>query len=109
MAMRRSVRRELAKLRELTRYFLTGGRCERNRRGEAVCFFCRKPVLLAVENCHVVGEGGGSPINRDIVIHHINHDHFDDRPINMTLAHKSCHSRYHARCNFHGGKMRRAS
>ena len=41
------------------------------------CYFCD---LLLVDN---------------LVVHHKNHDHKDNRISNRSLAHRHCHSRYH--------------
>ena len=49
------------------------------------CYFCNEPVSFAPE-C----EGVRGPH-----LHHINHDHGDDRPSNLAWCHPRCHSDYH--------------
>jgi hypothetical protein len=90
MAMRKSSRRELAKLREFAMHFLEG----------LDCHFCGKPLLpreLLAE--HEPGSGCG-PVLVDVITgiaeHHVNHDHHDNRKRNRVWCHKTCHRRHHA-------------
>ena len=86
MAMRKSVRQELRKARELIRFMLNG-KC---------CFFCHKP-LISSPNYAKEGDGQASPISRTITIHHVNGNHSDNRRTNHRLSHTKCHKAYHMR------------
>jgi hypothetical protein len=85
MAMRKSTRRELRKLRELVRVLLDGKRC---------CF-CKEPL---VDNTDFLpGNGEGFQISEQITIHHRNGLHEDNRQSNLRFCHRSCHKKHHAR------------
>jgi len=84
--MRNSTRRELAKARELLHFFLDG----------KTCFFCHE-LLNDTHNKVARGNSDGSPICRDITIHHKNGDHDDNHPSNHKLAHTGCHKSFHMR------------
>jgi hypothetical protein len=87
MAMRRSTKRELAKLREIVRFVLR----------DQCCVFCHKPLL---ENCGDVqtdGDGRGRPVNADLTIHHADGDHENQKRSNKRLAHQKCHKSHHAK------------
>jgi hypothetical protein len=87
MAMRKSTRRELAKLREIALHFLDGVRC----------FFCRKLLLPdGVLESHEPGSGRGVPLYLAITEHHVNGNHDDNRRSNRVWAHRTCHRRHHA-------------
>ena len=88
MAMRKSSRRELNKLRELAHFFLEGQRC----------FFCRQ-LLVPDADSIGVGEGTGAPLPDacDVVFHHINGNHYDNRRANKAPAHDRCHASWHMR------------
>lgn len=49
------------------------------------CHFCEDPILIR-------GRVGDS-----LVIHHLNHDHYDDRLENLAGAHRKCHNKMHTR------------
>ena len=83
--MRSSVRSELAKLRELTHFLLTG----------RACFFCNGPLLTVACGKVKHGDGAGPKLRDKITIHHIDGDHDNDAAENKALAHQSCHKRYH--------------
>jgi hypothetical protein len=89
MAMRKSVRRELVKLREIAAHFLEG----------LTCSLCRKP-LIPVEtfDVHEPGSGAGVPLTGlvDITEHHKNGNHDDNRKKNREYVHRECHRRHHA-------------
>ncbi|HTA46398.1 MAG TPA: hypothetical protein VK789_28340 [Bryobacteraceae bacterium] len=87
MAMRKSSRRELNKLRELLWFFVRGKRC----------YFCKRPLSPAEKTIRD-GDGRAEPFSAlDITIHHKNGDHDDKARVNETLAHSSCHKAHHAR------------
>ena len=96
MAMRKSIRRELNKLRELARHFLEG----------ETCCFCHKPWLPpnALDD-HEHGSGTGSPLLLDVTIHHRDGDHFNNAKANRTLAHRACHRRHHATLPWGNGQL----
>jgi len=86
MAMRKSTRQELRKLREILR-FLLRGKC---------CFFCKRK-LISAKSYAKDGDGQGSPISRQLTIHHVNGNHSDDRRENKRLTHQRCHRSYEKR------------
>ncbi len=87
MAMRKSTRSELNKLRELFWYFIHGKRC-------AICK--EKFVEDDVYTLHRHGDGTGAPLSMRLTIHHKNGDHDDNERSNHGLVHATCHRRYHA-------------
>jgi hypothetical protein len=84
--MRKSTRRELAKLRELYRFLVRGRRC----------YFCKR-ALLETEKVIRDGDGYGAPVKAtDVTIHHLDGDHENKARRNEDLAHVKCHKRHHA-------------
>lgn len=83
MAMRKSTRRELRKLRELVHVLLSGKRC---------CF-CKEPILEVEDGFQ--GSGDGPQLEIKVTIHHKDGDHDNNDPRNHRLAHQSCHKRHH--------------
>jgi len=83
VAMRKSKRQELRKLRELIRSLLE----------DVKCFLC-KEVLLTEGWIHV-GGCDGAPVSSQITIHHRNGDHDDNQKKNRTYVHTTCHKSYH--------------
>lgn len=83
MAMRKSTRRELRKLRELVHLLLAAKRC---------CF-CRKPLVEVEDGWQ--GSGDGPQLAAKVTIHHKNGDHDDNRPSNHALCHQTCHKSHH--------------
>lgn len=55
-------------------------------RGPHQCYFCGDEVRL----------GGGRDASSGVV-HHLNHDHFDNTLTNLVAAHFGCHTSYHHR------------
>lgn len=98
MSMRKSTRQELRKCRELL-HFMLRDRC---------CFFCKKP-LLTTGSYAKDGDGQGSPIARNITIHHKDHNHGNDERANKRLSHSSCHRSYHMRLRWEEGQLARAN
>jgi hypothetical protein len=48
------------------------------------CYFCQTPITKL------------SGLDYDsLVIHHINHNHYDNRPENRAMAHNGCHTKHH--------------
>jgi len=88
MAMSKAIRRELGKSRELLWHFLESEKC----------FFCGKPLLYDAKVDF--GNATCPPIPVDITIHHKNNNHSDNRPVNRTLAHETCHKSHHAKLVF---------
>jgi hypothetical protein len=89
VAMRKSTRRELLKLREVALHFLEG-QC---------CCFCHLPLIEAdVFERYEPGSGEGVPLTSLLAIteHHRNGNHADNRKRNRTWAHRTCHKRFHA-------------
>lgn len=82
--MRKSTRQELRKCRELLHFLLRG----------KLCFFC-KTALHTNGSYAKDGDGQGSPIARNITIHHIDLDHDNDAESNKALAHSACHRSFH--------------
>lgn len=72
----------LAKLKDLVMDLLAG----------RVCFFCGNPFT--------------DPLK--VTTHHINGDHYDDRPENEAPAHEECHRSYHAKVILHKKDKKRA-
>jgi hypothetical protein len=72
----------LAKLKALVMDLLQG----------KVCFFCHEPF--------------DDPLQ--VTEHHINGDHFDNRPENKSPAHEKCHRSYHAKIILHRKGKKRA-
>jgi hypothetical protein len=87
MAMRKSSRRELNKLRELLWFFVRG----------KTCYFCKQ--ALAPDQKRITdGDGTAEPFTAlDITLHHLNGDHDDKAKSNERLSHFSCHKAHHAR------------
>jgi hypothetical protein len=83
--MRNSLRSELAKLRELAHFLLTG----------RYCFFCGELLLTVVCGKVKHGDGAGPKLRDKITIHHIDGNHENDAEDNKALAHQSCHKRHH--------------
>lgn len=86
MAMRKSTRRELRKLRELVHFLLA----------ERRCCFCRQ-LLVETPGHYAPGNGEGPPLDDAICVHHRDGDHHNNRRANTRLAHSTCHKRFHAR------------
>lgn len=82
--MRKSTRQELRKCRELLHFLLRG----------KTCYFCGKS-LDDVESYAKDGDGQGSPIARNITIHHKDLDHDNDAESNKALSHSTCHRSFH--------------
>jgi len=101
MAMQKSKRRELAKLRELCLYLLRGRKC---------CF-CKQ--ALTDYDGETDGDGRARPLTERITIHHLNYarlapgaGHLDKRRSNERLAHFACHKAHHAKTHPRvGGKF----
>jgi hypothetical protein len=96
MAMRKSIRRELNKAREIL-HFLLHAPDPRTLTQIRKCYFCRKPILQSAVAVVRHGEGSGSPLPDllDAVIHHIDGNHYNDHQSNKALAHDACHQRWH--------------
>jgi hypothetical protein len=62
--------------------------------------------LLAGKVCYFCGEPFTNPLQ--VTTHHINEDHNDNRPENMTPAHEPCHRSYHAKRILHKKNKKRA-
>lgn len=100
MAMSKLIRKELGKLREVVWYFLSAKKPS-NR-----CFFC-KGILLTDEQKEMLVEGwvrfgnaAAPPLDLGITMHHLNGDHDDNRPKNVSPSHDTCHKRHHANLVF---------
>ena len=50
-----------------------------NGPGPWSCFFCTNDVML-----------------QEVTVHHIDHDHSNNDPMNLVASHFGCHSRHHA-------------
>ena len=88
MAMQKSKRRELNKLRELFWFFIYGKRC-------AVCkeLFVESDLYELAKH----GDARGEPLSIRLTIDHKNGDHSDNRPQNHRLVHERCHKIHHAK------------
>lgn len=96
MAMTLSSRRELYKLRELVHFMLAGaGASRHDESGAFACWFCEKRLDTNLFAKH--GETVGPKFTAKISIHHVNHNHDDQRMENKALCHTSCHKGYHRR------------
>lgn len=84
MAMRKSTRSELNKLRELVHYLLA----------ERKCCFCKQP-LIEVPDGWVPGTGSGPPLKAKVAVHH--KDGWEDPVKDTQLCHRKCHLRHHAK------------
>lgn len=85
MAMRKSTRRELRKLRELVYHLLDG----------KICCFCFLP-LIDTDGVQF-GSGDGPPLSDKVTIHHRDGCHENNERSNRRLAHARCHKSHHAR------------
>jgi len=125
MAMRKSIRQELRKSRELLRFMLTHrflpteyiGIMPLNGlpmpgKGMKCCFFCHKPLLTPeqLKSYAKDGDGQGSPlaISRTITIHHKDGNHENDKDSNKALAHSNCHRSYHMTERHRAGAFRKS-
>jgi hypothetical protein len=123
MAMRKSIRQELRKGRELLRFMLNH-RFEPNEYlyyhyapmrkrdwGIKCCCFCHKALLTPEQSESYAkdGDGQGSPlaISRTITIHHRDLNHNNDKDSNKTLAHSSCHRSFHMTLRHKQGHFRK--
>ena len=100
MAMSKTIRKELGKARELLWWFLSTPKPS-NR-----CFFC-KGILLTDEQKETLIEGfvrfgnaAAPPLLLEITLHHLDGNHDNNKPVNLTPAHESCHKKFHARLVF---------
>lgn len=97
MAMRKSTRQELRKLREMVRWAYAA----------AICYFCHESLLGSdpefdsddedgeTTDAYAPGDGESSPMDSDVTLHHINGDHSDNRRCNHAWAHRRCHKSHH--------------
>lgn len=53
---------------------------------QPVCYFCKQNIEPSLVR--------DNPIT--LTIHHINGNHEDNRIVNQSIAHRSCHKSYHA-------------
>lgn len=100
-SMRLETRREIGKLREVTRHYLIGQRC----------FFCKDFLVApAVLEDSIPGERGRPfPEVLDVTEHHIDGDHDNNMPSNRTLCHDSCHRSYHRKLENKKGKRKKTT
>ena len=47
-----------------------------------LCYFCEKMIEP-------------NEFGRIVIVHHINHDHYDNRLKNRALCHQGCHRKHH--------------
>jgi hypothetical protein len=62
--------------------------------------------LVQEQKCYFCHEPFDEPLQ--ITTHHINGDHFDNRPENKASAHEKCHRSYHAKLILHKKGKKRA-
>ncbi len=95
MAMTLRSRRELYKLRELIDFLLQGpGGTRLHKTTKApLCYFCEHSLVESDFAKH--GESVGPKMDVQITVHHVNHDHDDQRHSNKALCHTRCHRSYH--------------
>src|SRR3954452_15661328 len=100
MAMRKSTRQELRKLREMVRWAYA----------DVVCCFCHEPLLSnestlwddededeedEIVDAYAPGDGESSPMNTDVTLHHLDGDHSNNLRSNHAWAHRRCHKSHH--------------
>lgn len=93
MAMSKSIRKELGKMRELLWLLLA----------DKKCFFCKEPLLAdggGVPSYVKFGNASAPPLDLDITEHHKDGNHGNNKTSNLALCHESCHKSYHAKLVF---------